>query len=48
MESKRLGGQTVILHNKPKIISRASIVGQKESEGPLAEYFDTVMPDNLW
>ena len=36
------------MHNNPKIISRASIVGRKESQGPLAEYFDEVMPDNLW
>ncbi|NMA95688.1 MAG: stage V sporulation protein AD, partial [Clostridiales bacterium] len=48
MQSKRLGGQTVILRNNPKIISRSTIVGQKESQGPLAKYFDIIMPDNLW
>lgn len=48
MESKRLGGQTIILKNRPKIISNSSIVGQKESQGPLGEFFDIVMPDNLW
>lgn len=48
MALHRLGGQTVKLDNKPCIIGRASVVGQKESQGPLGEYFDKIMPDNLW
>ncbi|WP_102400050.1 stage V sporulation protein AD [Haloimpatiens massiliensis] len=44
--NKRVGIQTVRLENKPKIISTASIVGPKEGEGPLREYFDTILQDD--
>jgi stage V sporulation protein AD len=43
-----LGAQTVNLLYPPGILSSATIVGKKESEGPLGEYFDEVMPDSLW
>jgi len=46
--SKRLGSQTVKLETPPAIISAASIVGAKEGEGPLSQYFDTVLEDSLW
>ncbi|WP_035288334.1 stage V sporulation protein AD [Clostridium sp. KNHs214] len=45
--NKRVGIQTVRLENKPRIISTASIVGPKEGEGPLREYFDTILQDDL-
>jgi stage V sporulation protein AD len=49
MSKHRMGGQTLHLtQNPPKIVSRASIVGKKEGEGPLAEYFDRVLEDDLW
>lgn len=49
MATNRMGGQTISLtQNPPKIISRASIVGKKEGEGPLAEHFDKILEDNLW
>ena len=35
--------ETVVFNNKPKIISTASVVGKKESEGPLANYFDVTV-----
>jgi len=44
----RMGGQTVNMLDPPGIISAATIVGKKEAEGPLGEYFDKVMPDSLW
>ncbi|NLJ40885.1 MAG: stage V sporulation protein AD [Clostridiales bacterium] len=45
----RLGGQTIAMNqNPPKITSRASIVGKKEGEGPLAGYFDKILEDDLW
>lgn len=49
MATNRIGGQTVALtQNSPRIVSRASIVGKKEGEGPLAEHFDKILEDNLW
>lgn len=37
--------ETVVFNNKPKIIATASVVGRKESEGPLASYFDVTVHD---
>lgn len=42
---KKVGGQTVKLEHPPRIISAFSIVGPKEGEGPLKEYFDEVLSD---
>ncbi|MDP4143956.1 MAG: stage V sporulation protein AD [Bacillota bacterium] len=44
---KRVGTQTVTIESKPKIISTTSIVGPKEGEGPLKDYFDIVLQDDL-
>ena len=41
-------GQTIFLDTKPKIISTAAIVGNKEGEGPIAHCFDKVVKDSLW
>ncbi|MDZ5252996.1 stage V sporulation protein AD [Clostridium sp. LIBA-8841] len=43
---KRVGKQTVKLESKPRIISTYSIVGPKEGDGPLKEYFDKVLQDD--
>jgi stage V sporulation protein AD len=49
MAVNRIGGQTIRFSNViPRITSRASIVGKKEGEGPLGQYFDKVLDDNLW
>ena len=40
--------RTIKFKNKPKVISYASIVGQKEGEGPLKNYFDKVLDDAIW
>ncbi|WIV10724.1 stage V sporulation protein AD [Proteiniborus sp. MB09-C3] len=48
MAQKRLGKQTVVLENPPSIISTASIVGPKEGDGPLKDYFDLILDDDLW
>lgn len=45
--NKRIGKQTIILENKPTIISTYNIVGPKEGEGPLREYFDEILEDDL-
>ncbi|EOD01514.1 stage V sporulation protein AD [Caldisalinibacter kiritimatiensis] len=48
MAKKKLGKQTVVFDNPPSIISTASIVGPKEGQGPLKDYFDMVLDDDLW
>jgi stage V sporulation protein AD len=48
MAEKKLGIQTVRFTNPPSIISTASIVGPKEGEGPLREYFDVILKDDLF
>lgn len=44
--NKRVGSQTVELKSKPRIIATYSIVGPKEGEGPLSEYFDEIISDD--
>jgi len=41
----RIGKQTVVLKNLPKIIQTASVVGQKEQDGKLTGNFDYVIDD---
>ncbi len=49
MAINRIGGQTIKFNNSiPRIVSRAAIVGKKEGEGPLGQYFDKILEDNLW
>ena len=43
---KRIGEQTIKLKNPPKIISTFSVVGPKEGEGPLRNYFDKILDDD--
>ncbi|SFU67337.1 stage V sporulation protein AD [Clostridium sp. DSM 8431] len=43
---KRVGSQTVKLKDPPKIISAFSVVGHKEGERPLKDYFDFVLSDD--
>lgn len=45
--SKKIGKQTVRLDSKPKIMSTFSVVGPKEGKGPLSEYFDIILEDDL-
>jgi len=45
---KRLGTQTIYFENPPSITACATVVGKKESEGPLGSYFDTVIEDGLY
>ncbi len=44
--TKRRGTQTIELSDPPKIISTFSIVGPKEGQGPLKEYFDEILSDD--
>lgn len=45
--SKRVGKQTVRLDSKPRIITTTSVVGPKEGKGPLKDYFDIILKDDL-
>ena len=45
---KKLGKHTLQLDKKVNILETASIVGPKESHGPLAEYFDKCVDDEFW
>lgn len=44
---KKLGKQTVRFEDPPKIIATHSIVGPKEGQGPLKDYFDEILTDDL-
>ena len=46
--AKKIGKRTILLENKPHIISFASVVGKKEHEGPLSEEFDYYSEDSLF
>lgn len=48
MALKKIGKQTVKFLNPPSIISNYSIVGPKEGDGPLKDYFDLILEDDLW
>ena len=44
----KLGDQTIIFKNKPRIISNYSVVGQKEGCGTFKEYFHYILKDDLF
>ncbi len=46
--NEHIGKQTVKFGTPPVIINTASIVGKKEGEGPLNDYFDNVLDDDKW
>ncbi|MEG1028123.1 MAG: stage V sporulation protein AD, partial [Oscillospiraceae bacterium] len=41
----KLSANTIKLENTPSIVSYAGVVGKKEGEGPLGQYFDYVYED---
>ena len=45
---KRLGKQTVKMQNNVYITSTSSVVGKKEGEGPLSQYFDYILEAEYW
>lgn len=46
--AKKIGTQTFMLSNPVCIASTAAVVGQKEGEGPLKEYFDYISDDSYF
>ena len=45
---EKLGLQTIKLDNPVTLLNTACIVGPKESEGPMAPYFDQCLQDEFW
>ena len=45
---KKIGNQSYILEKKVNIATTASIVGPKERQGPLHQYFDQCLEDEFW
>ncbi|MGM8355665.1 stage V sporulation protein AD, partial (plasmid) [Clostridium perfringens] len=45
-DTKRVGSQTIELKSKPRIIATYSVVGPREGQGPLKEYFDKILQDD--
>lgn len=43
-----VGKQSILFKNPPCILGAASIVGPKEGKGPLGNYFDKILKDDLW
>ena len=48
MESARQGKQSILFLHPPAILSFASVVGKKESEGPLKNSFDVASKDTTF
>lgn len=48
MAQKKMGLQTVKFVNPPSIISSGTIVGPKEGQGPLKDYFDMILTDDTY
>ena len=45
---KRTGKQTLLLPSRPAVLGYASVVGQKEGEGPLRDCFDDISDDSYF
>lgn len=48
MALNRIGQSTIVLPNRPKLVSSAAIAGKKEGEGPLRSEFDEIIEDDLF
>ena len=45
--TKKVGKQTVEIKSRPRVIATTSVVGPKEGEGPLKDYFDIILDNDL-
>ena len=48
MQTKRLGDQTVRLDRPPSVAAGACVVGKKEGQGPLRDWFDFISEDSYF
>ena len=46
--NRKIGKQTLIFEKPPCIKAAGSVVGVKEGNGPLSEYFDTILKDDAF
>jgi len=44
----KIGKQTLIFNNQPKIIGSCSVVGVKEGQGPMKEWFDLILEEDIY
>ena len=44
----KTGKQTFIFNNHPRVIGSCSVVGKKEGEGPMKDWFDTILEDDTF
>ena len=44
----RLGNQTIIFRNKPRVVGHYSVVGPKEGNGNFGKFFHKVLTDDLF
>ncbi|NLY10294.1 MAG: stage V sporulation protein AD [Firmicutes bacterium] len=47
MAENRVGQQTIVFRNPPRIISSFATVGPDEGKGPLAQYFNDILEDPM-
>ena len=48
MAKRRIGENTIIFANQPRIVASAAVVGPKEGRGPLGQAFDLALNDALY
>ncbi|MBR6668167.1 MAG: stage V sporulation protein AD [Clostridia bacterium] len=48
MQLNRIGQHTILLPNRPRIVSSAAIAGKKEGAGPLRDDYDQIIDDDLF
>lgn len=48
MIKNKKGNQTIMFHNRPRVLSAYAVVGTKEGQGPLGQWFDTVLEENTY
>jgi stage V sporulation protein AD len=48
MKGMQIGKQSMVFESRPRILGAASVVGEKEGQGPLGEYFDRVEKDPMF
>lgn len=44
----KLGKQTLIFNNRPRIVGACAVVGEKEGQGPMAKWFDMILEEDTY
>src|SRR5690606_41420767 len=48
MTAKRVGQFTVQFSQPPRIVGAFTLMGPREGAGPLGQYFDAIVDDDMW